>query len=209
MTHPTPTPRTDPTAAGFTLIEAVMSILIVGLMLVAALNTVGAAKLSQHKHHEAVLGPMLAEDLLAEILGQAYEEPVDTAGFGLEGEDPTSRATWDDVDDYHGWSATPPVNRDGSEVAGAEGWTRKVSVRWVEQDSLSPSNTATGLKQVDVEVIHNGRTVAALTALRTYAWPDQGTAGDAQAAPSSDGGASLLYENSGESSKDFFKGLFE
>ncbi len=157
---------------GFTLIEAVMSILIVGLMLVAALNTVGASKLAQSRNVEQTLGPMLAEELMTEILSQTYEEPVDAVAFGLEGESATVRTDWDDVDDYKNWSATPPQNPDGSAVTGADGWTRAVVVNWVDATDLNISASATGLKRINITVTHNGRTVTTLSSLRTEGWPD-------------------------------------
>ena len=161
-------------AGGFTLIESVMSILIVGLMLVAALNTVGASKLSQMRNAEQVIGPPLAEDLMAEILNQLYEEPDDSVDFGREsGESGGDRADWDDVDDYDGHSSSPPEAKDGSALPGLTGWARKVTVNWA--DPLIPANNAllpSGIKRIKVEVLYQGRVVTTMTALRTNAWPD-------------------------------------
>jgi type II secretory pathway pseudopilin PulG len=204
MTRGTHIHRSHCGTTGFTLIEAVMSMLIVGLMLVASLNTVGASKLAQSRNAEQTLGPMLARELMAEILNQAYEEPVDTAAFGLEGEAADVRADWDDVDDYHGWSAMPPQNRDGSAVTGADGWTRTVSVTWVNKLTFNPSGGATGLKRIDVEVVRNGRIVTTLSSLRTCGWPDEG--GAAQQAAGPGGGSNQSPTTSGE---DFFKSLFK
>ncbi|GAB4187591.1 MAG: hypothetical protein Kow00105_02250 [Phycisphaeraceae bacterium] len=158
---------------GFTLVEAVMSILIVGLMLVAALNTVGASKVAQARQSEQVQGPMLAQDLLAEILSESFEEPVDTPGFGREsGESGGDRADWDDVDDYDGWSGSPPQAKDGTELPGLSGWERTVKVSWaVPNNPDLDSATATGIKKVTVTVRHQGRVVATLISLRSNAWP--------------------------------------
>jgi type II secretory pathway pseudopilin PulG len=173
----TRTTRTSPTrreATGFTLIEAVMSILIVGLMLVAALNTVGASKVSRVRNAEQSLGPMLAQELMTEILNQNYMEPAGTLAFGLEGEDPTVRTDWDDVDDYHGWSASPPQNRDGTVVSGTEGWGRSVAVSWADTADLnSTAGSPSGIKRIDVTVTRNGRTVTTLSSLRTSGWPEK------------------------------------
>ncbi|OHB74408.1 MAG: hypothetical protein A2Z25_19770 [Planctomycetes bacterium RBG_16_55_9] len=67
---------------GFTLVEAVMSMLIVGTMLVAALSTVGASRLSQYKTSRSHCGRLLAESLMAEILRQDYQEPGGAVAFG-------------------------------------------------------------------------------------------------------------------------------
>lgn len=165
---------------GFTLIEAVMSMLIVGLMLVAALNTVGASKLSQARNTERVRGPLLAQDLMAEILSQNYEEPVDTVGFGREsGESGGDRADWDDVDDYDGWSKSPPQKKDGTVMPDLQGWGREVTVTWANAFTPdSPSVAATDLKRIDVKVTYQGRTVATISALRSYVWDDTKGDGD-------------------------------
>jgi MSHA pilin protein MshD len=159
---------------GFTLIEAVMSMLIVGLMLVAAMNTVGASRVSQARNAEQSRGPMLAEDLMAEILSQNYQEPNDPVQFGREGgESGGSRDAWDDVDDYDGWSASPPQNKDGTDIPDLDGWGREVKVTWAK--AMSPDQQAgssTGIKRIDVIVTHQGRVVAKLSTLRSDGWPN-------------------------------------
>ncbi len=154
-----------------------MSILVVGLMLVAALNTVGASKTSQVMTSEQALGPMLAQELMTEILNQAYQEPRGTAYFGREtGESATNRTSWDDVDDYNGWSASPPMDQSGNSLPGLDDWSREVTVSWA--DSAAPDRQSiysSGIKRVDVTVKHRGRTIATLSSLRTQAWPDDVT----------------------------------
>ncbi len=149
-----------------------MSMLIVGLMLVAALNTVGASKVSQYKNAEQAIGPMLAEDLMAEILSQNYEEPVDPVEFGREsGESGGSRPNWDDVDDYDSWSASPPQEKDGTDLPGLQGWERSVKVSLINPILLIDSAFDMGGKRIDIQVIHQGRVVTELSSVRTYAWP--------------------------------------
>lgn len=176
------TDRGHAMGAGFTLIEAVMSILIVGLMLVAALNTVGASKVAQARNAEQVIGPMLAQDLMSEILSQAYEEPVSSVSFGREtGEYSSSRPEYDDVDDYNGWSSSPPETKSNSNLSYLTGWSREVSVAWASTlDPQLTSVTATGIKRITVTVKYQGRTITTLTALRTDGWPAIGasTRGD-------------------------------
>ena len=151
-----------------------MSILVVGLMLVAVLNTLGASKLSQVHNSEQSLGPMLAQDLMAEILNQHYMEPAGTLAFGLEGENATVRTDWDDVDDYNGWSSSPPQDRNGTALPGMEGWGREVTVTWANAADLnSTSGSANGVKRIDVTVTHNGQPITTLSSLRTSGWPDK------------------------------------
>lgn len=156
-----------------TMAEAVLSTLIVGIMLVAALNTVGAARRAEYILGDHTLGAQLAEDLMSEILQQAYEDPALAAGsFGIEsGETGTgSREDFDDVDDYDDWTASPPERRDGAAIPGLEGWARSVTVQWVRSnDFKTPSGSDNGVKRIVVKVSHNDAGAASLTAFRTRA----------------------------------------
>ena len=98
---------------GLSQIEIVASSLIVGVMLVAALNTLGAVFRSQRLNAARMTGPGLAHELMGEILSLPYEDPEDPGGsIGNDSsESGGDRADFDDVDDYLGWSASPPPTR--------------------------------------------------------------------------------------------------
>ncbi len=158
--------------SGFTLVEAVISIVLVGVLLVAAINTLGATAVSQRNIEHQALGYTLAQDLMAEILSQAYEEPVDNVAFGREaGESGGSRVDWDDIDDYGGWSATPPETKDEEPLDGYDHWTRSVEVAWVKPTSLNELGGNTGVKRITVTTSFNNIPAAELVAIRTQAWP--------------------------------------
>lgn len=83
--------------AGFTLVELVIFIVIVavgvaGILLV--MNTVVASSADPMVRKQALA---LAESILEEILQKEYADPDGTSGE-------TTRATFDDVDDYNGKS---------------------------------------------------------------------------------------------------------
>ena len=155
----------------FSMVEVIISVVIVGTMTVAALNTVGAAKLGNQKTTSRKSGALLAQALMSEILLQDYEEPVDTPDFGRESsESGGDRIDYDDVDDYDGWSSSPPEYKDGTVIPDLGGWTREVSVAWVNAtDLLSTSGSETNVKRITVTVTYNGVQVASLTAVRTLA----------------------------------------
>ena len=162
-------PRRTP---GFTLVEAVISIVLVGVLLVAAINTLGATAVSTRNIEHQALGYTLAADLMAEILSQAYEEPVDNVAFGREsGESGGSRVDWDDVDDYDGWSATPPETKDEEPLDGYDQWTRSIEVASVNPTSLNDRVGNTGVKRIIVTASFKGVPAAELVAIRTQAWP--------------------------------------
>ncbi len=162
-------------ARAFTLIEAVGSVLIVAVMFVAVMSTVGAARMSQYKMSGRSRGTALAQDLMAEILQAAYEDPDGpSAGIGIDATELTaSRATFDDVDDYDGWFASPPQQRDGAVMPDLSGWSRQVAVVWITtSDTTTSVGAETGAKRITVTVKHNGMLMDDLVAIRTSAFPE-------------------------------------
>ena len=162
-------------ARAFTLIEAVGSVLIVAVMFVAVMSTVGAARMSQYKMSGRSRGTALAQDLMAEIIQQPYEDPEDGPGaISMDsGESGGSRADFDDVDDYDGWSASPPEQRDGTVMPDLPGWSRQVAVAWINtSDTTTGVGAETGAKRITVTVKHNGMLMADLVAIRTSAFPE-------------------------------------
>ena len=155
----------------FSMVEVTISVVIVGGMTVAALNTVGAAKLGSQKTTSRKSGALLAQQLMAEILTQGYAEPVDAPVFGRESsESGGDRGEYDDVDDYDGWSSSPPEYMDGTEIPDLDGWARQVSVAWVNPTDLSLTwGSETKVKRITVTVTYNGVEAASLTAVRTRA----------------------------------------
>ena len=156
-----------------TIVETAISIVIVGTMLVAVMNTAGGAILGRSKTGDTHRWSLLAQDLMSEILGQAYEEPIDDIKFGREsGESGSSRANYDDVDDYFDWKSNPPEYMNGADFANLDSWERTVSVKRVQPTDLSAIvGGETGIKRITVTVIRNGATVAELVGLKSQGLP--------------------------------------
>ncbi len=160
----------------FSLIESTVSVLLVGILMIAALQALGASKRRESSSVDSVLAQQLADALMTEILLQAYQEPdsLQTGVFGPEtGESTGNRSLFDDVDDYADWTSDPPTDRSGSAVPGFSGWTQSVNVQWADSDSLAPSVASlTGLKKITVTVTKNGKQTASLVSYRSIAWAD-------------------------------------
>jgi len=126
------------------------------------------ALLANAQYASAVL---LAESLMSEVLALPYADPEETPDFGPEStETAGGRNAFDDVDDFHGWSASPPQEPDGTPMAGYEGWTRSVRVEFANPNNLLLANsTETGVKRVTVTVKYDGQTLAQLVGIRTDA----------------------------------------
>ncbi len=163
-----PLPKRGRLRRGMTLAECVICVVLVGVALVAALDTVGAAKSGLRQVNDRRCGHQLAQALMEEILQQAYADPADltaitaavyasgqynAAVLGLEtGEEvPGDRSLFDDVDDYDGWSASPPQDRDGTEMDHLPSWRREVTVEWMQPNNFRvTSPKERGVKRITV-----------------------------------------------------------
>ena len=165
----------SPCAYAFTMIEAVVAILVVSLMAVAALNMMGATARSRRVHDNTRKAQLLTEQLLAEIMQHAYAEPVDasTPGTPETDENTGDRTNFDDADDYMGWHKSPPEHPDGTVVANRTGWTRQAFVEWIDPAGLTVSDTETGLRRVRVLVTNTDGARMEMMALRSRAGPSE------------------------------------
>jgi len=164
-------------AGAFSLVEVMVSILVVLLMLVGTLEAVSASLRTQAVLGERARGLFLAQDLMTEILQQKYKDAFQLPIlFGPELGDvdllhPAVRTGLNDVDDYSNWTDSPPHARDGTAVVGFDaGWARTSNVVWINPDTGNVTILESGVKRITVKVTHNNKTVATLTAVATDSW---------------------------------------
>lgn len=160
------------TPRGFSLVEVVVSVLIVGLLLTAALSAAAAAAAGRQGIADRARAAQLAGELMSEILDKPYGDP--TAGDAIgPGSDEPDRLAFDDQDDYHGWSASPPQAADGSAIPGFAGWTRSVEVTYLDPDApQTAADINDRVKRITVTVERGGMVLARLTAVSTAAFRD-------------------------------------
>ena len=164
------TPLTNtPRGRGFTLLEVVIATLVMGLMLVAAMNTLGSAIRGQRLTGQQSHAALLANDLLAEILAHPYADPEGGTGLGTDaGEGSSTRVDFDDVDDFDGWSGSPPEDVGGTALASGFGLTRNVSVDYVNKNNFTQVIGADqGVKRIEVSVVAGGNVLAKITTVVT------------------------------------------
>lgn len=164
--------RARPVRFGFTMVEAMVASIIVAAMLVAALNTAGASAKAQSAASRLLRGQHMAAALLSEVESAAYSDPDLVATLlGIDAsESPGDRRTFDDVDDYSGYSQSDPTMRDGTPMSSESGWAIAIQVSWVS--AAAPGDPAgvlfeTGLKRIEVRVMHEERLVATVASLKS------------------------------------------
>ena len=151
------------------MLEATCATIIVGLSLVGSLQAVRSSVFTQRKVAETEKAAFLATAMMSEIKELYYQNPTKPINFGPEtGE--TGRSTFNDVDDYNGWSESPPQNPDNGNLPDLNGWTRQVSVAWVSPTNVMlTSATETGAKRITVTVLHNGAVKATRVGVKSNA----------------------------------------
>lgn len=156
---------------GFTLVEAAVAIVIVGVMFVAAITTVASAAQSRR----VIAGWRRADGLARALLYEAEQCPYGTTGGSIVPVvvitvgTPT-RASFTTIDDYNGYSESSATAQDGTALTGYAGWQRSVLVERVDPaDPLGSSTRSTdkGMKRITVTVRAPTGETTSLTALRS------------------------------------------
>ncbi len=131
--------------SGFTLVEATIAVVIVSGLLVMTMSAFGAIGRARKLQADRQQALALGEQLMTEILQCYFQEPTTGAVNA-------TRPLYNDVDDYNGYTDSPPKSKDGTALAGCTGWSRSVSVASVQVNDPSITQSGTGLKRVTVTV---------------------------------------------------------
>jgi type II secretory pathway pseudopilin PulG len=157
---------------GLTYIEVVVSLAILSTAMVAGLQTYGQFALGCRTWEERSKAAQLANRLMGEIMLLAYADPTTPNPLAAHTLGPEESANdssvFNDVDDYHGWNASPPRGRDNVAITGYDGYRQRVSVEFD-----TSFKTATGLpisdytvKKITVTIFKGDREMAKLVAIR-------------------------------------------
>ena len=162
--------RTTQSRRGISLAETVISTLLIGFVLVSTLQIVAPITRSGTIQADRLIAADLASELTDEISTKLWTSPIldDPESMGPDAGE--TRPTYDDIDDYHGWSASPPKFSIGSSYTHLTGWKRSAKVTHATIDNPSvDSAKATGLKRVVVTVSKNNVVLAQVTSLHSSA----------------------------------------
>lgn len=156
---------------GFTLIEALFAILLVGL----AIASLMAANTSFTRSNGAGAELSTAEFLLEQVKELTatlpVSDPQSTAWttFGPEAGE-ASLAAYDDLDDFDGASFSPPISAGRASLADFAAFTQQVTVQKVSASNFGlvvpDSDPSTAFVRVTVRVLHNSAEISSASWVR-------------------------------------------
>lgn len=121
---------------GFTII-GLITVIVVGAIAIPPMMVCIANWLETgHESERMEIAVQIAVDLMEEILAKDFSDPD-----GSDNE--TLRVDFDDVEDYNGWSSSPPQDARGISLSSYASFTRSVTVIGVSQSDLTPGTPLT------------------------------------------------------------------
>lgn len=164
---------------GFTLVETVIVIVLVGAMMAGMtalfMNNVG----NSHRPYLRQKALAAANAFMDEILRKRWNEATPLGGSCVNttsgacpagpaviaiGTDGESRATYDDIDDYHGLTQSPPQDSSGIDMPGYAGYT--VSVNVIQPGANWNTIPAADVRLLTVSVTSSSNETVSVSAYR-------------------------------------------
>lgn len=150
---------------GFTLVEILVAVVVVGIGVTAALYGMGTSMITSDAGRDVLIAGVLADYFRQYSDGLYFSDPEDDDNFGPE-DGETVFADFDDVDDLDGLTLSPPISASGAELTSFEEWSQQVTVK-----ALNPVTfiafaipMPTPMVRIEVEVYNGTRLI------QTYKW---------------------------------------
>ena len=146
---------------GFTLVEAAMVTVIIGVGVMAMLTLLAAGTAANEDATQLTEAINLANNIHEITMGMPYYDPQTPTVWNSK--EPTV-AEWDNITDLDGASFNPPIDARRNPIPEYAGWRQSVEVESVTHDKVTvttPDTTTEPTARVTVTVRHRGRTVYA------------------------------------------------
>lgn len=142
-----------PRRRGFTLIEAALTIVIVGVGMVATFELFASMTRQNGASARTTSAMFLANNIQEMMADLPFADPSG-AGFGLE--EAGGVASFDDVDDFSGWNSNPgaPLDSLRNELPDLNRFAQRVTVSHVSVDAPTSNQLGTEAARVTVRVFY-------------------------------------------------------
>jgi len=163
---------------GFTLIEASITTVIIGVGCVAMLELLGTGTLANNDGTDLTTAMNLAGNVRECMTGLSYSDPISPTHWGAEAGETTVKL-YNDIDDFDGKSFSPPIDaRRNSLGSGYSTWAQSVKV-----ESVNPTNIKATMNHLTLPpdlrptcrctatVTHNGKVIYSQWWIAAYSDP--------------------------------------
>ena len=144
---------------GFTLIEASLTTVIVGVAFVAMLSLFATGTQVQSTSAELTTGVNLAKNVREMAMTMAFTSPATPGTWGRDsGELAGNPGAWDDLNDMDNAVFSPPVDARGTAIENADGWQQTVNVQCVDvngMESVLPDGTSNAVRITVIVTRHS------------------------------------------------------
>ncbi len=147
---------------GFTLVEASITTVIIGIGVVAMLQLLAAGTISNVAGTELTTAVNLANNIHEIANGLPFYDPTTGASTNWSTKESGGLANYDDVLDLDGESFSPPVDVRRSSMSDYAGWKQDVQVQTVGQNLIGtvvPDTTTEPTARITVTISRHGRPV--------------------------------------------------
>ena len=151
---------------GFTLIEALISIVLLGMAIAALMVSNGALTNANGAGIEISTAEFLVEQIREMTASLPVRDPQTGAGFF--GNEEGSLSLYDDTDDFNGKTYSPPIDSSRAQLTAFSSYTQQITVENVSESNLSThaNNHSTDFYRVTVKVLLNGKELSRASWLR-------------------------------------------
>lgn len=153
---------------GFTLIEVLIAILLIGLAIVSLISANGAFTQANAAGAELSTSEFLIEQIRELTTALPVIDPsTGTSTFGPEASE--TLANYNDLDDFNGASFSPPISADRNNLADLSAYTQQITVENVSASDFEQvvGNHSSFFVRVTVRVFLNAREISSSRWLRS------------------------------------------
>ncbi len=157
---PPPAPRRAPRAKrAFTLLETSLATLIVGLSVLSIVKLVTAVTTQSFYAQKTTTAMNLADNLRELFASLPFNDPVFGTHLGPNSGQ-TALSLYNDVEDFNGYTASPPIDANRQIIPSLSNWQQSVTVAHVNPNNFQltdsvPTDAAVVLDRVTVTVSYN------------------------------------------------------
>ena len=160
------------TGAGFTLLEVLMTTVILGMGITALMAGMASSANVNSGGSEISQAVLLTQDVREWTMNLPFRDPDPADAANPPGPDGSSPQTFvDDLDDLMDVTYSPPRNSHGDPLNGMNDWSETITLTW--RSLVDPTQTVTPgsstVVNVNVTISHYGQAVLSSSWLKTEA----------------------------------------